>query len=138
MAKHALYEIFDLLDKVPDKEGRIASLKTIPDSVKTVLKYWLHPDIKFNIPEGEPPFESHNAVNTHNAFWSEIRRLPIFIVGGGYDHLTNGKRESLFISMLEYIHPKDARLVLNMKDKIWPYETLTVDDIKEAFPGLLE
>jgi hypothetical protein len=39
--------------------------------------------------------------------------------------------------MLEYIHPKDARLVLNMKDKIWPYETLTVDDIKEAFPGLI-
>lgn len=137
MAKHAVYEIFDLLDKVSVKEDRIASLKTIPDSVQAVLKYWLHPDIKFNIPEGEPPFNSHNDVNTHNAFWSEIRRLPIFLVGGGYDHLPNGKRESLFISMLEYIHPKDARLVLNMKDKIWPYETLTVEDVKEAFPGLI-
>lgn len=136
MSKFAVHEIFDTLNTIVDTEARRQSLRSVPDSIKKILHWWINDNIKFNLPEGAPPFTTQNDVNTHNAFWSEIRRLPIFIVGGGYDHLTNNKREQLFVGMLEYIHPKDAELVINLKEKVWPYEVFTIEDVKEVFPEL--
>ena len=50
--------------------------------------------------------------------------------------MTKSKKETLFIGLLEGIHPKDAELVVNMinKEKI---EGLTKNVIKEAFPNLI-
>jgi hypothetical protein len=39
--------------------------------------------------------------------------------------------------MLERLDPKDAKLLLAIKDKHIPYPGITEDVIKEAFPGLL-
>ena len=47
------------------------------------------------------------------------------------------KRESMFISLLEAIHPADAELVLNMIEKKPPCKGLTKKIIEEAYPGLL-
>lgn len=138
MSKFAVHEIFNALNSIDNRADRLASLRTIPNSIQQILYYWLNPKVTFNLPEGKPPFTSHNDINTHNAFWSEIRRLKIFVNGGGYDQLPSNKRETLFVSMLEYIHPKDAELLLNMKEKVWPYETFTAEDVREVYPAIFD
>ena len=61
--------------------------------------------------------------------------VRFFVKGGPGDQLTTIKRETMFISLLEGIHPGDAKLVVQMinKEKI---DGLTKNIVKEAFPGL--
>ena len=47
------------------------------------------------------------------------------------------KRESLFISLLETIHPKDAELFLEAKDKNLKYKGITKKLVMDAFPNLI-
>ena len=68
---------------------------------------------------------------------AEVRRLYLFIKGGN-PNLTKIKREALYIEMLESIHPEDAKLLINIKDKKIPYKGVTLKIIKEAFPNLIE
>ena len=46
------------------------------------------------------------------------------------------KRESLFIEFLERLDPKDAKLVLQMKDKK-PIKGITVQHVVEALPDII-
>jgi hypothetical protein len=48
-----------------------------------------------------------------------------------------GKRESIFIGLIEGIDPSDAKLVINMINKTKP-EGISRPVIEEAFPGLLK
>jgi hypothetical protein len=43
------------------------------------------------------------------------------------------RRESLFITLLESVDPKDAKLLLSVKNKKLPYKNITKDLIQEAF-----
>jgi hypothetical protein len=49
------------------------------------------------------------------------------------------KVESMFIKVLEAIHPKDAEVVIAMKDKKFngKYKGLTKKLVSDAFPGLI-
>ena len=48
------------------------------------------------------------------------------------------KRENIFISILESVHPEDAKVVINMINKEWPYKSgISKPVIDEAFPGLV-
>jgi hypothetical protein len=57
-------------------------------------------------------------------------------IEGGNPNLNQIKRESLFISVLENVHPEDAKLLLSMKEKKLPYSGLNSKLILKAFPGL--
>ena len=46
------------------------------------------------------------------------------------------KRESLYIGLLEGIHPNDAKLVIDMTNKTSP-KYITRNIVEEAFPDLL-
>lgn len=138
MSKYAVFEIFETLNSIEDKENRLESLKTIPNNIQQLLYFWLNPDVVFLLPESDPPFTKANSVNTHNVFWSDIRRVKIFIKGFEYDNLNSSRREQLFISMLENIHPKDAELLLNIKNRVWPYNTFQQSDVAEVFPTIVQ
>ena len=58
-------------------------------------------------------------------------------IEGGHDGLTQLRRESLFISMLESLHPKEAMVVIQVKDKKLKYRGLTYKLVKETFPEIL-
>jgi hypothetical protein len=51
--------------------------------------------------------------------------------------LTPVKRESIFLGLIEGIHPEDARLVISMINKEKP-QGITRPVIEEAFPKLLQ
>ena len=106
--------------------------------LKELLKYAFHPDIKFLLPPGKPPFKTVGSPDEYNPtyLYPNIRKFYLF-VEGGHDGITTLRREQLFIQMLESLHPKEADLVIQVKDKKLNYRGLTYKLIKETFPEIL-
>lgn len=70
---------------------------------------------KFLLPDGEPPFRPDPAPQGvgHVNFKSEIRKFDLFC----RKDLTANKRESLFIQLLEAVHPNEAKIIIAIKDQ---------------------
>ena len=136
--KLALFEIIDKLPEIKSRKGKVEWLKQNESpTLKRFLKYMYCPSVKFNVPDSEPPYTPSIRKDNHTALFNEYRRLNIFTVGGGYDHLKPVKREGVFIGILEHVHAQDAELLVQMicKQKI---RGLTKKTINEAFPELIE
>lgn len=95
-----------------------SSLKKHTDNValKLLFKYAFIPEHKFDLPEGEPPFKKDTAPigMTPANFIQEIRRWYIFTKERNLDRT---RRETLFIQLLESIHPTEAKLMIAIKDQ---------------------
>ena len=80
-------------------------------------------------------------VTTNYKFIFEVIELTskakYFVKGLIGDQLNPIKREKMFIDMLESVHPKDAELLLAMKDKKILAKSVTRKLIQEAFPNLI-
>jgi hypothetical protein len=102
-------------------------LKEINDDPKTLEKWkdnaalkilFMHAfqkEHKFVLPEGDPPYtEAAEPMGmTPTNFTQEMRRMYVFC----RDDLKPIKREALFISLLEGIHPTEAKILLAVKDQ---------------------
>jgi hypothetical protein len=88
------------------------------------------------LPEGDPPFKPNDLPDQENVFIKEARRLVHFVEGGNTD-LKQMRRETLFIEMLEAVAPKDALLLLAIKNKKLPYKGIDESIVRDAFPDLL-
>ena len=58
-------------------------------------------------------------------------------VEGGREGLADMKREVLFTQILEGVHPSEAELLLQVKDKKIKCRGLTYNLVKETLPNLL-
>ena len=106
--------------------------------LKEILKYAFHPDIKFALPPGKPPYKTIGSPDEYNPtyLYPNIRKFYLYIEGG-HDGLTQLRREQLFIQMLESLHPKEAEVVIQIKDKKLNYRGLTYKLVKTTFPEIL-
>ena len=106
--------------------------------LKELLKYAFHPDIKFVLPEGAPPYKTIGSPDEWNPtyLYPNIRKLYLF-VEGGHEGLTTMRREQLFVQMLESLHPKEAEVLVQVKDKKLKYRGLTYKLVKETFSDIL-
>ena len=106
--------------------------------LKEILKYAFHPDIKFALPPGKPPYKTIGSPDEYNPtyLYPNIRKFYLYIEGG-HDGLTQLRREQLFIQMLESLHPKEADVVIQVKDKKLNYRGLTYKLVKTTFPEIL-
>jgi hypothetical protein len=122
--------------KLPDQEEQIRCLRANDNgAVLTVLKFCFDPNIRWALPEGEPPYKPCEYPNIENMLYTEARRLYLFIEGGN-DSIKRLKRERMFIDLLESISPDDAKLLVSIKDKKLPFEGLTAETVLKAFPGI--
>jgi len=136
--KLGIAEILKLSSQQKTNQEKIQVLHQHDNQVlQTILKYAFCPSIKFNLPEGAPPYKENIFDDCQPMLYQEARRLYLFIDGGNKD-LTTLKRENLFIGLLESLDKEDAKLVCAMKDKKIPYKGITSKLVKEAFPGLLQ
>jgi len=102
-----------------------------------VLHATFHPEVKFLLPEGAPPFTKlDKGVDAQGTLYREAKRLYIFIDGLAPE-VHQLKRETLFVQMLEALDPDDADLILGMKDKKMIYPGITYELVAATFPGLL-
>lgn len=84
-------------------------------ALKKVFEYSFYPENKFILPETTPPFKRDPAPlgMSPSNFLMEIRRFYVFC----REDLKPIKREQLFISLLEGLHPSEADLLLAIKDQ---------------------
>lgn len=133
----SISEILDRVSKAKTKTEKLEVFRQHDNPVlRSVLKHALDKSIVFDLPEGAPPYKPSEHVESQGMLYSEARKFYLF-VKDGHPGLTNLKRESLFITMLESVDPKDAELLIGMKDKKLPYKGITSTLVEEAFPGLI-
>ena len=131
------HEILTKVNNAKDKPAKIAVLKK-HDSVasRQVLKGAFDPKIKWDLPEGVPPFKRNDAPagTEHTSLFSEARRLWHFVKDAD-PNLTKAKREMMFIQLLEGLQEDDADLMIAVKEKTLNkrYKGLTDAVVKEAF-----
>jgi len=113
-------------------------LENESNPLKDLLKYAFHPDIKFALPSGAPPYKTIGSPDEYNPtyLYPNIRKFYLYIEGG-HDGLTQLRREQLFVQMLESLHPKEAEVVIQVKDKKLNYRGLTYKLVKTTFPEIL-
>ena len=132
-----LHEILTKVNNAKDKPAKIAVLKK-NDSVplRQVLKGAFDPNIKWDLPEGTPPYKENDAPagTEHTTLFTEARRLWHFVEGAD-QKLSKTKKEMMFIQLLEGLHADDAALMIAVKDKALnkKYKGLTDAVVKEAF-----
>ena len=136
MARKTISWILDYTSKLKPEDEQIKCLKANENSaILTVLRFALDPNIKWLLPEGDAPFEPCQFDNVENMLYSEARRLYLFVEGGNTD-LTPLRRETMFIDLLQSIHPEDAKMLVAIKDKKFPFPGLKASTVLKAFPGL--
>jgi hypothetical protein len=101
-------------------------------ALRIVFEYAFLPEKKFLLPEDEPPYRPDAAPIGMNPaiLTQELRRFYVFL----RKDLKSIKREALFISLLESVHPSEAKLILAIKDQKIPklYKKITRKLVEEA------
>lgn len=133
--------ISEIVNKAVDLKSNEEKVKWLRNNssipLQTVLRYTYDKDaIEFLIPNTPPPWKKNSYVGVEGMLYKEVRRLRIFVKGGGYDNLNQVKRENLFISLLEDVDNADAELLCKMITQK-PIKGLPRSVIDEAFPGLI-
>lgn len=138
--KYTIHETLYAVSQAKTHKERVEVLQKAGDVVvKQVLKYNFDPAIVFDLPEGAPPYKADRSIPIgmgEATFHSEARRLYIFLKE---KQLPKGRKESLFIQMLEGLHYTDAECLIALKDKALSkkYKGLTEKVVRDAFPDLL-
>lgn len=133
------HEVFDMVAKATKKEDKIKILRENDTIVlRTVLFATYSDKVKFNLPEGTPPYTPSAPHNPATDLKRQLGELKYFIVGSAGDRMIKFKREHKFVQLLEGIHPRDAEMVLTMVAKKSPAKGVTENVVKEAFPDLLK
>ena len=130
-------EILDKVSKLKTKKEKVAWLQDQnTDGLRVVIKSSFDPKIKWLLPEGDVPFRRNDAPagTEHTDLHMESRKLYHFIEGGNYD-ITQTKRETLFIQILEGLQESDADVLVAAKEKSLhrKFKGLSDNVVKEAF-----
>ena len=135
--RELISEIFTKINNAKDKPKKIEVLRKYnTPGMRMILKGAFDPKIKWDLPEGTPPYiENEAPAGTEHTFLEvEAKRLYNFAVGGN-DQLNKIRKETLFIQMLEGLHASEAKVLIDVKNKSLnkTYKGLTSDMVKEAF-----
>jgi len=132
-----IFEILDKVRKARKKEDKVRILKENESwALKDVLGGSFDNSISWNLPPGEVPYKPSSPESAPTDLRRKNTDFRFFFKGGPGDKLNRIKRESLFIGLLEGIHPEDAKIVVNMINKKKP-EGVSRNVVEDAFPGLL-
>jgi len=90
------------------------------------------------LPEGTVPFNRNDVpVGTdHTSLRKEWKNLYHFVKGGN-DSLSKTRRESMFIQILEGLHPQEADILCLVKDKALASQfKITKAVVEQAYPDI--
>ena len=135
-----IHEILDYVDKQRTKAKKIAALQEHRDDSLTAILIWNFDDrVQSAVPEGDVPYrENEVPVGTdHTSLRREWKTLYHFIKGGK-DTLTSLRRETMFIQLLDGLHPEEAKIICLVKDKnLTDKYKLTKALVEEAYPDIV-
>ena len=133
-------EILELVHKQRTKAQKVKVLKEYRDDALTALLIWnFDPSVTSALPDGAVPYKPNEVPEgtDHTSLRREWKNLYHFIKGGN-DGLNGLRRESMFVQMLEGLHPREADLVCLVKDKeLTKKYKVTLEMVKEAYPDIV-
>ena len=126
--------------KVNNAKDKPRKLKVLKDhnsiALRQILKGAFDPKIEWLLPKGDVPFTPNDApIGTeHTILQQEAKRLYMFTKGGDAS-LTQNKRETLFVQMLEGLSAEEAEFLVTVVNKKInnKYKGFTGNLVKEAF-----
>ena len=134
-----VHEIFELVSKQRSKAKKVEVLKEQRCDAITALLIWNFDDSVISLlPEGEVPYEKNEVpVGTdHTSLRKEWRNLYHFVKGGN-DSLSKTRRESMFIQILEGLHPTEADILCLVKDKALASRfKISREVVEQAYPDI--
>ena len=132
-------EILDLASKQRSAAKKVEVLQEYRTDALTAVLIWNFDDTALSlVPEGDVPYEKNDVpVGTdHTSLRREWKNLYHFIKGGN-DELSGLRRETMFIQMLEGLHPEEAKIICLVKDKrLTERYKLTKEIVSAAFPDI--
>ena len=135
-----IHEVLELAVKQRSKAKKVEILKRYEDpSIKAIFIWNFDPSVKSAVPEGPVPYKENEVpVGTdHTSLRREYKNLYHFIKGGN-DSLSSLRRETMFIQLLEGLHPSEAEIICLVKDKqLQTKYNLKEDVVKEAYSDIL-
>ena len=134
-----VHEVLDLVDSQRTKAKKIQILQEYSDdALKAILIWNFDPTAISIIPSGPVPYKENEVpVGTdHTSLRREWKNLYHFLKGGN-DSLNNIRRETMFINILEGLHPLEAEIIVLVKDKnLETKYKITKDIVAEAYPDI--
>ena len=162
------YEVFDAVSKQRSKAKKVEVLQRYNDpSLRAILIWNFDEGVISALPQGEVPYGNNGEDNKMTGTLSEkigdavnkmgemgspslgsqdqgrttIRKeFKAFynFVKGGNDGLSSMRRETMFINILEGLHPLEAEILILVKDKkLSTKYKITKDVVAEAFPQIV-
>jgi len=131
----------EIATKVNNAKDKPRKLKVLKDhdsvALRQILKGAFDPKIEWLLPKGNDiPFNKNDApIGTeHTILSQEAKRLYLFTKGGD-NTLSQNKRETLFIQMLEGLSGEEADFLITVVNKKInnKYKGFTANLVKEAF-----
>ena len=134
-----VHEILELVDSQRTKAKKIEILREYDDlALKAILIWNFDPTAISVLPEGPVPYKENEVpVGTdHTSLRREWKNLYHFLKGGN-DSLSTMRRETMFIQMLEGLHPEEAKIICLVKDKdLESRYKITYDMVQQAYPDI--
>jgi hypothetical protein len=134
-----VHEVLELVDKQRSKAKKIDILREYADdALKAILIWNFDPTAISVLPEGHVPYKENEVpVGTdHTSLRREWKNLYHFVKGGN-DRLSAIRRETMFIQMLEGLHPEEAKIICLVKDKnLESQYKITYEMVQQAYPDI--
>ena len=134
-----VFEILDLVSKQRTNAKKVEVLKQYGfDGLKSILIWNFDDTVITMVPEGQVPYEKNEVpVGTdHTSLRKEWKNLYHFVKGGN-DSLSKTRRESMFIQILEGLHPTEADILCLVKDKALSSRfKISREVVEQAYPDI--
>jgi hypothetical protein len=162
-----IFEILDLVSKQRSNAKKVEILKTYEhDSLKTIFIWNFDETVISLLPEGDVPYASageqtsysgtlsskiddavskmdelsSNSLGSMDQGRSSIRKeYQMFynFVKGGNNTLSSLRRETMFINILQGLHPREAEILVLIKDKkLQTKYKITKEIVSESYPDI--
>ena len=161
------YEVFDAVSKMRSKALKVEALQRYNDpSIRALLIWNFDPNVISQLPPGEVPYGNtkkdelttgtlsdkindavgkmgemgSNSLGSQDQGRTTIRKeFKMFynFIKGGNSSLSSLRRETMFINILEGLHPLEAEILILVKDKkLGEKYKITQEVVAEAFPQI--
>ena len=135
-----MHEILELVNDARSKPKKVELLKEYETpALKSIFIWNFDPSVVSLLPEGQVPYNANEVpVGTdHTSLRREYKQLFHFVKGGN-DQLSSLRRESMFIQTLEGLHPKEAEILVLIKDgQLTTKYKITREVVETAYPDII-
>ena len=139
MKRLSIPEILEQLEGKSKEEKTQLLIENDTRALRQILYLAFSKDVKIKLPNERPELKLKSIPEGlgESSLYQQARKLRIFIEGTGYDHLSDLKRETIFIQIIESLSSLESELLLQILIDKKIKSSLEYSDVSSSFPGLL-